>query len=254
MADQVFERQLEAGLGEFEFRADQSGDGLTVAGYIARFNQPTEIQDFLGRYIEQIKPGAFARSIAERGPAKVRMQFNHGHDPAFGQLPIGVWTSLREDRKGLFGEGRILDTWHTIPIRAAIESGALDGMSFRFKVISAVDRKAQTPSELDHRTLTEVALFEAGVVVNPAYEGTSIGIRSAALDLYRSVYGATGEVWHADRAAIVAADEMAVPPVGDTGPNRTEADPPDGITRHDMRLRALTLLGVFPNDQDRGAA
>jgi len=254
MADQVFERQLEAGLGEFEFRADQSGDGLTVAGYIARFNQPTEITDFLGTYMEQIQPGAFARSIAERGPAKVRMQFNHGHDPAFGQLPIGVWTSLREDRKGLFGEGRILDTWHTIPIRAAIESGALDGMSFRFKVISAVDRKAKSAAQLDQRTLTEVALFEAGVVVNPAYEGTSIGIRSQALDLYRAAYITGDDALSAGRAAIVEDEVMAVPPVGDTGSTRTEADPPDGITRHDMRLRALTLLGVFPNDQDRGAA
>lgn len=254
MADQVFERQLEADLGEFEFRADQSGDGLSVSGYIARFNQPTEIQDFLGRYVEQIKPGAFARSIAERGPAKVRMQFNHGHDPAFGQLPIGVWTSLREDRRGLFGEGRILDTWHTIPIRAAIESGALDGMSFRFKVIAAQDRKAKSANELDQRTLTEVALFEAGVVVNPAYEGTSIGIRSQALDLYRSAYITGDDASSAGRAAIVVDEVMAVPPVGDTGPQRTEADPPDGITRRDMRFRALTLLGVFPNDQDRGAA
>ena len=82
------------------------------------------------------------KTLAERGPSKVKMQFNHGHDPAFGALPIGVWTDLREDRKGLWGEGRIHDTWHTIPIRAAIESGALDGMSFKFKVIGENWRKA----------------------------------------------------------------------------------------------------------------
>jgi uncharacterized protein len=247
MAD-VHERSVGIDLGEFEIRSGEPGDGLSIAGYIARFGESTEITDWLGTYTEEIRRGAFARTLAERGPAKVKMQFNHGHDSTFGALPIGVWTDLREDRKGLWGEGRIHDNWHTIPIRHAIESGALDGMSFKFKPISAIERKAGKAGELDHRTLTEVALFEAGVVVHPAYEGTTVGIRSA-LDLYRSAYGGAQH----DRAGIMPV-ETAVVPVDDTDPSRAEADPPVGITRREMRQKALTRLGVIPDDPDRGAA
>lgn len=249
MADQVHERALSAELGEFEFRAAPDGDGLSVSGYIAKFGERTMIEDWLGSYTEEIKRGAFARTIAERGPAKIKMQFNHGHDPAFGALPIGVWTDLREDRKGLWGEGRIHDTWHTIPIRAAIESGALDGMSFKFKVIGENWRKASAAGEADHRQLTEVALFEAGVVVHPAYEGTSVGIRSRALDLFRE-HVARRE----DDAATLGGESEAVAPVGDTDPSRAEADPPEGITWRELHRMVLSPNRRSPDEPDRGAA
>jgi uncharacterized protein len=193
MADQFHVRDLSCELGEFEFRQNGQGNGLTISGYIARFNEPTVIEDFLGRYTEEIAPGAFDRTLATRGAGKVKMQFNHGHDPAFGQLPIGVWTSMRADKKGLWGEGQIHDTWHTVPIRAAIESGALDGQSFKFKVIADTWRKG-TGKELDHRTLTEVAMAEAGPVVNQAYATTSVSLRSQALALYRQMGGAGRDI------------------------------------------------------------
>lgn len=259
MADQIHERSVAFALadGDFEFRAADDGDGLSISGWITRFGEPTVISDWLGEYTEEIDRKAFDRTLAERGPSKIKMQFDHGHS-VFGSLPIGVWQTIRADRKGLWGEGRIHDNWHTIPIRAAIESQALDGMSFKFKVLGEKWRKAEPGSgKLDHRVLTEIALFEAGPVVNQAYEGTSVGLRSRAMDLFRdhrSAYITGDDASSAGRAAIVVDEVMAVPPVGDTGPQRTEADPPDGITRRDMRFRALTLLGVFPNDQDRGAA
>ena len=44
-----------------------------------------------------VVPGAFAKSIAERGPGGIRMLFQH--DPA---TPIGTWREIREDSRGLF--------------------------------------------------------------------------------------------------------------------------------------------------------
>lgn len=251
MADQIHERSVAFDLsgGDFEFRAADDGDGLTISGWITRFGEPAVISDWLGDYVEEIDRRAFDRTLIERGPAKVKMQFDHGHS-VFGSLPIGVWQTIRAERKGLWGEGRIHDNWHTIPIRAAIESQALDGMSFKFKVLGEKWRKAEPGSgKLDHRTLTEVALFEAGPVVHQAYEGTSVGLRSRALDLYRSAYGGAQH----DRAGIMPV-ETAVVPVDDTDPSRAEADPPVGITRREMRQKALTRLGVIPDDPDRGAA
>lgn len=250
MSDNIHVRSMTFNVGAdgIEVRAADDGDGLTLAGYIARFGEETVIEDWMGNYTEEIKRGAFARTLAERGPAKIKMQFNHGSDPAFGALPVGVWTELREDRKGLFGEGRVHDTWHTIPIRAAIESGALDGMSFKFKVIADQWRKGDPKTkQLDHRTLTEVALYEAGVVVHQAYEGTSVGLRSRALEMFRREYAPVSQ------PAATVPVETAVAPVGDTDPVRAEADPPVGITRREMRLQALSALGVI-HDSDRGAA
>jgi HK97 family phage prohead protease len=239
---------------DLEFRASPDGDGLTVSGYIARFGDPTVIEDWMGNYTEELKRGAFTRTLAERGASKVKMQFNHGADSAFGALPVGVWTDLREDRKGLFGEGRIHDTWHTIPIQAAIRSGALDGMSFKFKVIQDAWRKGDPKANtLDHRTLTEVALYEAGMVVHPAYESTTLALRSRALDMLRREMGDHASDVPAPVRADTLTDEKAVAPVGDTDPVRAEAGPPVGITRREMRQKALSALGVI-HDSDRGAA
>lgn len=255
MADRMHDRQVTTDDG-WEIRAGEPGDGLTIAGYIARFNEPTTISDFLGDYTERIAPGAFARTLAERGPAKVKMQYNHGHDTAFGSLPIGVWTSLRETRQGLWGEGRIHDNWHTLPIRAAIESGALSGMSFRFKPIAEQWRQG-ADGQPDERTLTELALFEAGPVASPAYETTTVGVRARALDLLRGEQRADEDAHDAPAespCATMTEQRAAVAPVGDTEPDRAEADPPVGITRREMRIQALTRTGAIPHDPDRGAA
>ena len=53
-------------LGEFEFRADPSGDGLTLSGYIAKFGEKSVIQDWLGEYVEEIKREGRRRLAAER--------------------------------------------------------------------------------------------------------------------------------------------------------------------------------------------
>jgi HK97 family phage prohead protease len=256
MSDNIHVRDLSVDVGEFEFRASDDGDGLSLAGYITKFGESTLIDDWLGSYTEEIKRGAFAKTLNERGPSKVKMQVDHGHDALFGSLPIGVWTDIREDRKGLFGEGRLHDTWHTVPIRAAIESGALEGMSFRFKVVAEQWRKGDPQKgTIDHRVISEVALFEAGPVVFPAYEGTTVGLRSRALELFRRELAPRRIPM--DDTSSVRADTMpvekAVAPVGDTDPVRAEAGPPVGITRREMRQQALSALGVI-HDSDRGAA
>lgn len=235
MTDRVHER-IGGEPAALEVRAATDGDGLTLAGYVARFNEPTAISDFLGDYVERIAPGAFRRTLRERGAGGVKMQFDHGHDGVFGSLPIGVWTVLREDRHGLWGEGRILDSWLTLPIRAALEAGALNGMSFRFKAI------AEEWTDDDERTLTEVALFEAGPVVHPAYAGTSVGLRSQVLDLLR-VDGAAHSVAIERAVCATLVDEVAGPPVG---ADEAEHESPVGLTRRDMRLAALTRIGVNP--------
>ena len=86
-------------------------------------------------------------------------------------------TDLREDDHGLFVEARLRDNWLVEPVRAAIVNGAIDGMSFRFAVPDGGDdwdRSGPVPL----RTVKEVRLFELGPVTFPAYDDTSVMVRS----------------------------------------------------------------------------
>lgn len=195
------------------------GDGRTLAGYAAVFDQMTEIDSWEGTFLETIRKGAFRKTIRERTPV---MQFDHGRHPLVGSIPIGRITQLREDDDGLYVEGRLSDNWLIEPVRMAIRDEAVDGMSFRFEVIRDEWRdnagkllKAGELSELlweagDRgplvRTLIELKVRELGPVVFPAYDGTSVSVR--AREMATTILGAD-EMRRGVRRAL-ASDKSAV--------------------------------------------
>ena len=155
----------------FETR-DTGDDGFTLEGYGAVFSQSTRIDSWEGLFDEQIDRSAFEKTLSERTPV---LQFDHGRDPATGTVPIGSIKEIRGDDHGLFVQARLHDNARVEPIRQAIASGSVDGMSFRFQVIrDAWDESSEVPM----RTLKEVSLLEVGPVVFPAYAGASVGVRS----------------------------------------------------------------------------
>lgn len=159
---------------QFDFTVEESreaGDGLTLEGYAAVFNSPTEINSWEGKFSETIAPGAFKRTISHKTPI---MQFDHGAHPMIGGIPIGAIRSLREDDRGLFVRARLSDNWLVQPVRDAIRDGGITGMSFRFTV-----RDDEWNDDMDVRTIREVELHELGPVVFPAYAATTVGVRSA---------------------------------------------------------------------------
>lgn len=163
----------------FELRS-QTGDGLTLSGYAAVFNRSTRIQGEYhpkapnGVFDEQIAPGAFRRSIQSRTPV---LMFDHGKHPVVGPMPLGRIETLREDGDGLWVEARLHDNWMIQPVRDAIASGAVDGMSFRFQVPSGKDTW-DTTGDIPQRTVHEARTIELGPVVFPAYADTSVAVRS----------------------------------------------------------------------------
>jgi HK97 family phage prohead protease len=156
----------------FELRSAAGGDGFTLEGYGAVFDVPTRIDSWEGKFDEKIARGAFSKTIRQRKPV---LQFDHGRDVATGSVPIGAIQELREDRKGLFVRARLHDNPRVEPIRQAIESGAIDGMSFRFSVVRELWDETD---DIPLRTINEVDLYELGPVVFPAYEATTVGVRS----------------------------------------------------------------------------
>ncbi len=107
---------------------------------------------------DQVLPGAFAKSLAKRGAANIRMLFQH--DPA---QPIGRWLSIAEDAKGLYVRGQLsMDVQRSNELAGLLRDGAIDGLSIGFKTIRARrDRKSGT------RQLVTVDLWEISLVTFP---------------------------------------------------------------------------------------
>src|SRR4051795_9208562 len=87
-----------------ELRAAEHGDGPTMVGHFAVFNQWTEINSaFEGRFLERVAPGAFRKTFAEQRD-RMRVLFQHGRDPQIGDKPLGPIRELREDGTGAYYE------------------------------------------------------------------------------------------------------------------------------------------------------
>lgn len=179
MTTDTITRERDSVVRMVEFRAAKSDDGMTLDGYGAVFNEWTNIEDPVGVYRERIAPGAFKRTLGMRTPI---LQFDHGSHPLIGSIPLGRITSISEDAHGLRVKARLSDNWLVQPVRDAIRDGGITGMSFRFRIIDESWERSRADG-MEERTIREVELYEVGPVVFPAYEQTSVGVRSRqALD------------------------------------------------------------------------
>jgi HK97 family phage prohead protease len=232
-----------------EFRAAEGADGQTLEGYAAVFGQWTDIRDHMGTYRERMAPGAFKRSIGQRTPV---LQFDHGTHPLFGSLPLGGITVLREDKNGLFVRAKLSDNWLVEPVRDAIRDGGITGMSFRFRVVD--DEWSADADGNDTRTIKEVELLELGPVVFPAYEQTSVAVRSLVgvlndeerAELARELVDAIGRVERrTEDEPETSTSPVAGEPASDDGPD----EPP--VASHDNRTRIAEALARFRHLTER---
>lgn len=161
---------------QVEFRAAEVDDGSTLEGYAAVFNQPALIDNYEGKFREQMMPGAFTKTISERMPV---LMFNHGKHPMISEIPIGKISVLREDAHGLYFSARLSDNWLVEPVRDAVKEGAVTGVSVRMKV--AKDVWTPGADRIQTRSIHAVDLYELGPVVFPAYSGTSVGVRAQSV-------------------------------------------------------------------------
>jgi hypothetical protein len=176
-------RMVNLPAAQIEFRAEDDADGRlgTLQGYAAVFNEETEIHGWEGDFRERIAPGAFRKSLEERGD-KIKVLFNHGFDPSIGDKPLGKPSVQKEDARGLYVEVPLEDTSYNRDLVPLLKSGALDGMSFRFSVLR--EEEEDDGGALMLRTLKEIRLYEYGPVTFPAYEATTAGVR--ARDAYQA--------------------------------------------------------------------
>jgi len=148
------------------------------AGYASAFGVVDESGDV-------VMPGAFAKSLARRGAARVRMLFQH--DP---KEPIGLWESIREDAFGLWVEGRLVPgVPRADALRRLIETRAIDGLSIGFRTV-----RASREGKGGHRKLFQIDLWEISIVTFPMLDRVRIvstgsaGLRDAlgaAISLFK---------------------------------------------------------------------
>jgi len=140
---------------EFDF------DGRTVEGYAAAFGNID-----LGSDI--IHPGAFSKTLAERG-GKVRFLWQHDtHEP------IGKPIEMHEDDNGLFMKAIISDTTRGRDALALLKDNAINGLSIGYDAIpGGTDFSKNTGGETV-RNLRELRLWEVSLVSMPMNENATI--------------------------------------------------------------------------------
>lgn len=149
-----------------ETRADS--DKVTVAGYAAVFGEVTRIGSW---FDEVIARGAFTESLKTDD---IRAYFDHDRGRVLGRSSAGT-LRLAEDTKGLSVEIDLPDTSDGRDVRALIERGDISGMSFGFRVTR---EEWDETGDVPKRTILAVELREVSIVSEPAYDGTSVALRS----------------------------------------------------------------------------
>lgn len=163
-------------LNDVSLKFAASGAG-TFSGYASVFGG-------VDSYNDTILPGAY-KSVIERiksGVARMPKMFvNHRS----WELPIGKWTDMREDEKGLRIEGELTPgNPQAAIVKAALEHQTVDGMSIGYSLspddIDYVDKNGETI-----RIIKSISsLPEVSIVTYPADDAARVDLESvkSALD------------------------------------------------------------------------
>jgi HK97 family phage prohead protease len=150
----------------FELKA-LSEDGV-FSGYGAVFGN-------IDLGLDIVQKGAFKRSLAEHKAAKTMPKLLWQHDT---WQPIGIYTDMYEDEKGLYVEGKLaLKTIKGAEAYELLLMGAISGLSIGYNA-----SKYEYDTETYVRKLIDVDLWECSLVtfaMNP--EATVSGVKGAEL-------------------------------------------------------------------------
>lgn len=183
-ADRAAKRGIERRSYPVRLEVRTAAAGSTSAGidgYATITDEPFDMFDMFGPYTEVIESGAFAKTLGEN--PQVQLLLNHG-GISMAYTKAGT-LRLSEDSTGLHmsadvntGRGDVRD------MLAAIEDGAVDEMSFAFRVPQG---KSVWSPDYDQRNIKEVDLHRGDVSVvnfgaNYHTEGSLVVQRAADFD------------------------------------------------------------------------
>jgi len=159
----------------FELKESDISEDGSFKGYGSIFGN----RDLVG---DVVNKGAFKESIKRKGPRGIRMLWQHNVSN-----PIGYYTDVHEDKKGLYVEGQlILDTIKTIKtdedesvdtgvpnvpdafrVHALMKRKAIGGLSIGY-FIKNYEKDVEWDSDKGIRYLNKLDLWEISPVTFPA--------------------------------------------------------------------------------------
>lgn len=135
------------------YHDDDNGE-RKFEGYASTFGNVDRVGDV-------VEPGAFAKSLSQHRDEKTMPAMLLHHDM---KRPIGKWTSMTEDGKGLRVIGSLTQgVRDSDEAYALLKDGALNSMSIGYQV---VDEEYNSKSKTNH--LKEIRLHEVSLVTIPA--------------------------------------------------------------------------------------
>jgi HK97 family phage prohead protease len=141
--------------------------GNKVVGYASVYESRSED---LGGFHEVVKPSAFSKTLSEG--RDVRALAFHNPERLLGRTKSGT-LKLGSDSRGLQFELSLPRTRDGDDIREQLSRGDITGASFSFSVKAEKWLQGGTLRELH-----DVALHEISLVATPAYQETSVALRS----------------------------------------------------------------------------
>lgn len=148
-----------------------------LEGYAAVFNVAAN----LGEFVETVKPGAFARTLAECG-AGILALYDHERRSVLGRTGAGT-LRLNEDGKGLAFSLALPDTTLGRDLAVLVQRGDVNGCSFAFRCHDDGEAWESRGGTL-YRELRSVELHEITITPRPAYADTTVAVRTARFNRY----------------------------------------------------------------------
>jgi hypothetical protein len=153
-----------------EIRATSEGQ-RTIGGYAAKFKRMSQN---LGGFVEQIDPSFFNKSRGDGWPGVVA-RYNHDDNMLLGTSGAGT-LRLGIDEVGLTYDVDLPTS--RADVHELVQRGDVRQSSFAF--IAFEDDWTTTDQGFPQRTLISGRLIDVAPVNTPAYEDTSVGLRSLA--------------------------------------------------------------------------
>ncbi len=148
------------------------GDDQVIAGYASVFGAADQGGDV-------VQKGAYGASLERLSREGRQVKMLWQHDPA---QPIGLWQEVREDSRGLWVKGRLLDSIAKGREAAAlITAGAIDGLSIGYRT------KKATKNSKGQRLLMELDLWEVSLVTFPMLASARLAAKEDGMQPFREV-------------------------------------------------------------------
>ena len=163
-------------------RINIRADSVEIEGYVNAVERKSKILNSrIGRFIERIRAGAFAKALQRNDDVKILL--NHDPERVLGSQKQGN-LELHEDAIGLHARAIITDEDVCNKARA----GDLVGWSFGFTdTDDGVERSVDSETNLPVRNVSDLNLEEVSILdrsKTPAYDGTLVSVRADGTDVY----------------------------------------------------------------------